>query len=351
MKRQEWIDYLRGATIVLMIIGHTNVPELLNNWIYGFHVPLFFVISGFLYNKEKWENAGIGKFAVERLRNYIIPYFIWCGMCFIVNLPMIFIPYSDNCVQEIIQNIGWIFTSVVKEGAFLPQNCTPLWFLTTLFVSQIVFFFMIKVNAVLQCVLSALFIAVNYLLILFDAPILPWHLEVSLIGAVLMLIGYEIKKYDLISRVKSKIFVLFAFVIATAIILYNSRNGYISMYYRYYSNMILFLLGASLMSYVMMFLCKNYNFKFIKPLFSLFGRYSIIVLGLNYSINRYVSAIVKVGFKLAGMKVQNVNWLVLTVINILICLFAIKVFIKLASKFPKLNILVGKRTYTADVRF
>ena len=43
MKREEWVDTLKGIGILLVIVGHTNSPFF--KYIYYFHMPLFFMIS------------------------------------------------------------------------------------------------------------------------------------------------------------------------------------------------------------------------------------------------------------------------------------------------------------------
>lgn len=49
MERVKWIDYLKGFAILLMVIGHyQGTPTFLNVWIYAFHMPLFFFLSGYL---------------------------------------------------------------------------------------------------------------------------------------------------------------------------------------------------------------------------------------------------------------------------------------------------------------
>ena len=52
-KREEWIDMLRGFGMLLVIIGHSRCPDVLEKFIYGFHMPLFFVLSGFLFHETK----------------------------------------------------------------------------------------------------------------------------------------------------------------------------------------------------------------------------------------------------------------------------------------------------------
>ncbi len=46
-KRLMWLDAARGIGILLVLLGHTS-PSF-GKFIYGFHMPLFFIISGFLY--------------------------------------------------------------------------------------------------------------------------------------------------------------------------------------------------------------------------------------------------------------------------------------------------------------
>ena len=49
MKRIKDIDILRAIAIILVIVGHTPYPGFnpeLHKWIYAFHIPLFFFVSG-----------------------------------------------------------------------------------------------------------------------------------------------------------------------------------------------------------------------------------------------------------------------------------------------------------------
>ena len=44
-ERIAWVDGLRGIAILLVVLGHVNPP--FKKIIYGFHMALFFIISGF----------------------------------------------------------------------------------------------------------------------------------------------------------------------------------------------------------------------------------------------------------------------------------------------------------------
>ena len=47
--RIEWIDVCKGLGIFLVVIGHTSIAQIsqtVYNWIYSFHMPMFYMLSG-----------------------------------------------------------------------------------------------------------------------------------------------------------------------------------------------------------------------------------------------------------------------------------------------------------------
>jgi len=46
--RFPWIDHLKALGIFLVVAGHCGLSNEQHRWIYAFHMPLFFMISGFL---------------------------------------------------------------------------------------------------------------------------------------------------------------------------------------------------------------------------------------------------------------------------------------------------------------
>ena len=65
--RIEWLDSLKGFAIFLVVVGHVILGyiraetfteyqwslQFVYDVIYSFHMPLFFLISGFLYNLKR----------------------------------------------------------------------------------------------------------------------------------------------------------------------------------------------------------------------------------------------------------------------------------------------------------
>lgn len=52
--RIDWVDISKGLGIILVIIGHcVYLGGLIHNWIFSFHMPLFFILSGIFIRKIK----------------------------------------------------------------------------------------------------------------------------------------------------------------------------------------------------------------------------------------------------------------------------------------------------------
>ena len=51
------IDMAKGIGMIAVIIGHMTVPVKVTDFIFSFHMPLFFLINGYFF-KEKSEYSG-----------------------------------------------------------------------------------------------------------------------------------------------------------------------------------------------------------------------------------------------------------------------------------------------------
>ena len=73
-----WLDTLKVMAIYLVVLGHivsTTYQPNLKGIIYSFHMPLFFMISGYL-NKDKRNAIKANVFAL------IVPYVLLCVLYF-----------------------------------------------------------------------------------------------------------------------------------------------------------------------------------------------------------------------------------------------------------------------------
>lgn len=91
-KREVWIDNVKVIACILVVLGHffqsmvktsiiedSYLYEWFNQTIYFFHVPLFFICSGYLYQKfsRVYDIKSWGNNVVKKVLNLGIPYFIF----------------------------------------------------------------------------------------------------------------------------------------------------------------------------------------------------------------------------------------------------------------------------------
>lgn len=87
-KRLEWVDYLRGIVIILVVYHHARIgielsgvpmPEFLvtaNIVFYSFRIPLFFLVSGLFFSRTI-NKLSTKKFVTIKFENLLYPYLIW----------------------------------------------------------------------------------------------------------------------------------------------------------------------------------------------------------------------------------------------------------------------------------
>lgn len=74
--RDRSIDIVKGIGIILMVVGHSGCPKWLHDFIYAFHMPLFFICSGYFY-KPITTIEGLFTFWKKRFKGLYLPYIKW----------------------------------------------------------------------------------------------------------------------------------------------------------------------------------------------------------------------------------------------------------------------------------
>lgn len=69
-KRVEWIDVAKAIGVFCVVAGHTGLPILLKCWIYVFHMPMFFFISGMWFRDRKPR-----EYVIRKAKSYLIPFY------------------------------------------------------------------------------------------------------------------------------------------------------------------------------------------------------------------------------------------------------------------------------------
>jgi acyltransferase len=187
--RIEWVDIAKGIGIILVIVGHTSIEfSWLGKFIYSFHMPLFFFLSGYFASHGQY--ATIAAFIKRKSSALLIPYFIFA---FISYLYFLFrYQYGDPAYFKDISVYQEFFGIFYSSGTteWMDFNL-PLWFLTCLFIVEALFFFIGKVFHKKSYIMLVLMICsvIGYLDGVFHPYKLPWGIDVALTAVVFYGIG------------------------------------------------------------------------------------------------------------------------------------------------------------------
>lgn len=70
--RDDKVTIAKGIGILLMVAAHAGIPDVFFRYIYMFHMPFFFFMSGYCF-KEKYLSSPI-VFINKRIRGLYIPF-------------------------------------------------------------------------------------------------------------------------------------------------------------------------------------------------------------------------------------------------------------------------------------
>ncbi|MCC5640241.1 acyltransferase family protein [Nostoc sp. CHAB 5844] len=184
MNRVLWVDCLKGIAITLVVVGHCFDGL---RWIYWFHMPLFFMLSGYLYKSK----GDYFFYLQKKSQHLLLPYF-----SFLVLGSIIQVAIGMNQ-----QSLLMFFARQIYGGAALRGWFAVFWFVTCLFLCQQAYHWLyIKFGSNNR--LMAAIMAVSYLLAMVDTifiknPPLPWAINIVLMALPFYWIGHLLSKYSI----------------------------------------------------------------------------------------------------------------------------------------------------------
>ena len=140
----SFLDIARGIAILFVVFGHSIVPEIRGNnivfatvfnWIYSFHMPLFAVISGYLFGKsiDRYKERTFLTFVKQKFLTLIIPYLSVSIISYVGFAVAHQIPFLSGILSNTGYNMPQFWRSVYE--ILLCQNNMDrhMWFAYALF--------------------------------------------------------------------------------------------------------------------------------------------------------------------------------------------------------------------------
>lgn len=352
--RIYWIDICKFYGMFLVFYGHLWTVETIPTpsiylqfkFIYSFHMPLFFIISGIV---SKSNRSNFHSFMEKKFFTRIVPY--------------IFFNFSLLCVY-ILTNLAfhhqfpfkkYLYSSITTLTSGRDQINTITWFLACLFTVEIVDFFISpKVNKLTQKILLALSFYIVGIIITRNLPTVSnltgispnfWFIHESFLGYSFFLFGLILQQSKILDLL-NKSFWLKSFCLLVSSILvfltFNLNNDFhvgkffiVLMINSSHGNPIWFLITALAGS--LTFICLS-QLTVLNKVFIFFGQNTLILLGLNGFFNQILNhyIVTHMPFSMLNGITSFLICSSITIVSLIMCI----PLILLINKF--LPSLVGK---------
>ncbi len=148
--RIEWVDIAKGIGIIFVVMGHMpSIPENIRLWIFSFHMPLFFYLSGYFVKPKQ---LALKEFILKKVKHLIIPYIVYSVM-FILS-------------DYLILDLGKEFLIKSLIGIVTGQGGNDiLWFFFSLFLVDTIFLLLCHIckNAMILYILIGICVIIGYI--------------------------------------------------------------------------------------------------------------------------------------------------------------------------------------------
>lgn len=123
-ERNHAVDVLRAIGIIVMILAHIEIGPWFYKWSHAFHMPLFFLVSGYFFN-ELAATEHTSDYIKKKAQGLLVPYMAVAFVCYALWSLL----KHDRPLIEPLLNIFLLNQSGIPIA-------TAIWFLTCLFMLE-----------------------------------------------------------------------------------------------------------------------------------------------------------------------------------------------------------------------
>ena len=278
--RLEFVDIAKGIGIMIVCFGHSGAEDVVISWIGGFIVPLFFILSGYMY-KDK--GIPVGKDLYNKGKKLLKPY-----LFFSVVLLLIYKRFAWNDIVGVFYSRYCLYTYHAPDNIFfMKATNSPMWFLTAMFATFPLFYIIMKNEKYIK------WIVFSYLLITWGCTflpiLLPWSLDVVFIMAIFMYIGVLFRRQENLLNKPSYIY----WLIIAAFLILCKVNGEPNPSVRELGHsLLLYMITGVLGSISMMWICKHLEGKPLSGLLADIGRHTLVIFCLQIFIFHQINRVI-----------------------------------------------------------
>ena len=201
------MDVLKAIGIICVLIGHLCALSPIRIFIYSFHMPLFFLVSGYFLKI----NVKLSSFLYKSIKRLITPYLVTCLVMLLVN--MFFGGISTNSLSNhLMRSVYGIPSDMVPGQHFGISRIGPIWFLLALFWSQMIVVIISRIHSIMMRGFIVLFLAIIATIVGYHIW-MPFALLNGMVASVFVYIGSMVRGSNVQEYISTKKVVVISLLI------------------------------------------------------------------------------------------------------------------------------------------
>lgn len=287
-KRSEYFDILKGIGIIYVVLGHVLNEkygdvntEVVRRFIYIFHLPLFFFISGYFIKKECFIHFVKKKIKTLYFPCVMISLFSLILVPLWVRVGVLKMPNAHILAQKVFKILFF------KADGYFVGAC---WFFSLLFISVILFELILQTDKYIIVGVLSFLGGILGIYCLNNNILDTQNINIAFAMLPFIFVGYSVKrkKYKL-----KKYNVIVGLIFTLLIFILNSITGYEVELSKgkLYGKGILFY-PVSLMGIYLSCVCAKCINRFTcKKIFAYIGKHSNIIMMLHFIVFKMVDVV------------------------------------------------------------
>lgn len=316
-ERETWIDWSKMILIWMVVLGHVGATGIGRDFIYAFHIPAFFIISGYLFRKHSF---------LRLVKSLLIPILFFSIINLFCKLPKFIL--TGN-LMDILDMVSKCLPPYWKSSGGYIGLYPGVWFIMVLFLMRLILGIPVVYKKYKYfLVVFLLYMAVEPLFIDQIKPIQDYYVYKVISCMPFMLFGLILKEYkDKFLNLNTP-WLIALFVLYVILTTYIGFNGICE--YVFSKGYLLFSLNAVIASIFLFNICQK--FKNSSPIIIL-SKGTLLILGLHITLYH---ALIKV-FGILQLYVPiGVMTLFYSIVIMWICYYLIKLALRYCP------IIIGK---------
>ncbi len=202
----NWIDCCKGIAIVTVVAGHI-LDSKIAKYIYWFHMPLFFFISGYLY-KEKYDYLAFFK---KKFFHLIVPYISFIILFSLPTVAAYIQEFWQSQQSDSVYQLALFIFKQLYGGQILTGKFGVFWLVTCLFFTQQLYNFIYTKFSSDRWLINIIMLNFYCLAMIdcwfFSDISFPWNINVVLMAFPFYWVGHMVSKKPTIFNYKKLFFV------------------------------------------------------------------------------------------------------------------------------------------------